>query len=165
MQCRLRPLAVGVDRRRAVHDVVVDAVLRVRRPTGCPEQPRAVGFVVTEQHRGCPVAGQRQPTQPVVFGQQPATGVADHRYRVLVRQRPRPRVAEPQRRQHVQHRVGRPAVADPDDHAHVLRPGLGAFHPASLVMVLGSMFYAGNMIFTKRLSSTDSALAVTLRAG
>src|SRR5260221_6680663 len=28
-------------------------------------------------------------------------------------------------------------------------------------MVLGSMFYAGNMIFTKRLSATDSALAVT----
>jgi drug/metabolite transporter (DMT)-like permease len=43
----------------------------------------------------------------------------------------------------------------------ILRPGLGAFHPASLVMVLGSMCYAGNMIFTKRLSSTDSALAVT----
>src|SRR5205809_585022 len=35
--------------------------------------------------------------------------------------------------------------------AIILRPGLGAFHPASLVMVLGSMFYAGNMIFTKRL--------------
>src|SRR5260221_2239522 len=45
--------------------------------------------------------------------------------------------------------------------AIILRPGLGAFHPAALVMVLGSMFYAGNMIFTKRLSSTDSALAVT----
>ena len=45
--------------------------------------------------------------------------------------------------------------------AIILRPGFGAFHPAALVMVLGSMFYAGNMIFTKRLSSTDSALAVT----
>jgi drug/metabolite transporter (DMT)-like permease len=45
--------------------------------------------------------------------------------------------------------------------AVILRPGLGAFHPASLVMLLGSMFYAGNMIFTKRLSATDSALAVT----
>jgi drug/metabolite transporter (DMT)-like permease len=45
--------------------------------------------------------------------------------------------------------------------AIILRPGLGVFHAASLVMVLGSMFYAGNMIFTKRLSSTDSALAVT----
>src|SRR5438477_396903 len=45
--------------------------------------------------------------------------------------------------------------------AIILRPGLGTFHPAALVMVLGSMFYAGNMIFTKRLSATDSALAVT----
>ena len=45
--------------------------------------------------------------------------------------------------------------------AIILRPGLGAFHPAALVMVLGSMFYAGNMIFTKRLSATDSALGVT----
>jgi drug/metabolite transporter (DMT)-like permease len=45
--------------------------------------------------------------------------------------------------------------------AIILRPGLGAFHPAALVMVLGSMFYAGNMIFTKQLSATDSALAVT----
>jgi len=43
----------------------------------------------------------------------------------------------------------------------ILRPGLGAFHPAALVMVLGSVFYASNMIFTKRLSATDSALAVT----
>jgi drug/metabolite transporter (DMT)-like permease len=45
--------------------------------------------------------------------------------------------------------------------AIILRPGLGAFHPAALVMVLGSMFYAGNMTFTKHLSATDSALGVT----
>ena len=45
--------------------------------------------------------------------------------------------------------------------ALILRPGLGAFHPAALVMLLGSLFYSSNMIFTKRLSSTDSALAVT----
>ncbi len=44
--------------------------------------------------------------------------------------------------------------------AIILRPGLGGFEPAALVMVLGSLFYAGNMIMTKRLSSTDSPLAV-----
>jgi drug/metabolite transporter (DMT)-like permease len=44
--------------------------------------------------------------------------------------------------------------------AIILRPGLGAFHPAALVMVLGSLFYAASMILTKRLSSTDSPLAV-----
>jgi drug/metabolite transporter (DMT)-like permease len=45
--------------------------------------------------------------------------------------------------------------------AIILRPGLGVFHPAALVMVLGSMFYAGNMTFTKHLSATDSALGLT----
>jgi drug/metabolite transporter (DMT)-like permease len=45
--------------------------------------------------------------------------------------------------------------------AIILRPGFGAFHPAALVMLLGSLFYAANMIFTKRLSATDTALAVT----
>jgi drug/metabolite transporter (DMT)-like permease len=44
--------------------------------------------------------------------------------------------------------------------AVILRPGLGGFHPAALVMLLGSLFYAGNMIMTKRLSATDSPLAV-----
>ena len=43
----------------------------------------------------------------------------------------------------------------------ILRPGVGQFHPASLVMLLGSMFYAGNMTFTKRLSATETPLAVT----
>src|SRR5438477_1773429 len=43
----------------------------------------------------------------------------------------------------------------------ILRPGAGVFHPAALVMLLGSLFYASNMIFTKRLSATESALAVT----
>jgi drug/metabolite transporter (DMT)-like permease len=44
--------------------------------------------------------------------------------------------------------------------AIILRPGAGTFHPAALVMVLGSMFYAGNMIMTKRLSSTDAPISV-----
>ena len=45
--------------------------------------------------------------------------------------------------------------------AIILRPGLGAFHPAVMVMLLGALLYAGNMVFTKRLSATESALAVT----
>jgi drug/metabolite transporter (DMT)-like permease len=44
--------------------------------------------------------------------------------------------------------------------AIILRPEVGGFHPAALVMLLGSMFYAGNMIMTKRLSATDSPLSV-----
>ena len=42
----------------------------------------------------------------------------------------------------------------------ILRPGAGAFHPAALVMILGSLCYAATIIFTKRLSATDSPLAV-----
>jgi len=42
----------------------------------------------------------------------------------------------------------------------ILRPGVGSFHPAALAMILGSLCYASSFIFTKRLSSTDSALAV-----
>ena len=42
----------------------------------------------------------------------------------------------------------------------ILGPGLGEFHPAALVMLLGSLFYAGNMIMTKRLAATDSPWAV-----
>ncbi len=44
--------------------------------------------------------------------------------------------------------------------AIILRPDLGHYHPAALAMVLGSVFFAGNMIMTKRLSGTDSPMAV-----
>jgi drug/metabolite transporter (DMT)-like permease len=42
----------------------------------------------------------------------------------------------------------------------IVRPGGGAFHPAAIAMVLGSLCYASSFIFTKRLASTDTALAV-----
>jgi drug/metabolite transporter (DMT)-like permease len=42
----------------------------------------------------------------------------------------------------------------------ILRPGFGLFHPAALVALAAAFLYAGNMIATKRLSSTDSPLAV-----
>jgi drug/metabolite transporter (DMT)-like permease len=42
----------------------------------------------------------------------------------------------------------------------ILRPGGGDFHPAALAMILGSLCYASSFIFTKRLSSTDTPLAV-----
>jgi drug/metabolite transporter (DMT)-like permease len=42
----------------------------------------------------------------------------------------------------------------------ILRPGALAFHPAALLMILGSLCYAACMIFTKRLSATDSPLTV-----
>jgi drug/metabolite transporter (DMT)-like permease len=42
----------------------------------------------------------------------------------------------------------------------ILRPGGGDFHPAAVAMILGSLCYASSFIFTKRLSSTDTALAI-----
>lgn len=45
--------------------------------------------------------------------------------------------------------------------AIILRPGVGAFHPAALVMLFGALLYAGNIIFTKSLSATDTPVAVT----
>lgn len=42
----------------------------------------------------------------------------------------------------------------------ILRPGLSVVHPASLVMLAGALGYAATMICTKRLSRTDSPLAV-----
>jgi len=42
----------------------------------------------------------------------------------------------------------------------ILRPGMGAFHPAAVAMIIGSLCYASSFVFTKRLSSTDSALAI-----
>ncbi len=42
----------------------------------------------------------------------------------------------------------------------ILRPGFGFFHPAALVALAAAFLYAGNMITTKQLSSTDSPLAV-----
>jgi drug/metabolite transporter (DMT)-like permease len=44
--------------------------------------------------------------------------------------------------------------------AIIVRPGGGAFHPAAVAMIVGSLCYASSFIFTKRLSSSDSALAV-----
>jgi drug/metabolite transporter (DMT)-like permease len=42
----------------------------------------------------------------------------------------------------------------------ILRPGLGVFQPASLVMLFGSLCFAIQFIGTKKLSTTESPLAV-----
>ncbi|MGH8766184.1 MAG: DMT family transporter, partial [Burkholderiales bacterium] len=44
----------------------------------------------------------------------------------------------------------------------ILRPGMGAFHPAALVMLAGALCFAIQFILTKKLSSTESPLAVLL---
>jgi drug/metabolite transporter (DMT)-like permease len=42
----------------------------------------------------------------------------------------------------------------------ILRPGFAFVQPAAFVMLAGSLAYAGSLIFTKRLSTTDAPLAV-----
>lgn len=42
----------------------------------------------------------------------------------------------------------------------ILRPGVATVHPAALVMLAGSLAYASMNVATKRLSQSDSALAV-----
>jgi len=42
----------------------------------------------------------------------------------------------------------------------ILRPGLGAFQPAALVMLFGSLCFAVQFIGTKQLSATESPLTV-----
>ena len=42
----------------------------------------------------------------------------------------------------------------------ILRPGLGVFQPASLVMLFGSLCFAIQFIGTKKLSSTESPMTV-----
>lgn len=42
----------------------------------------------------------------------------------------------------------------------ILRPGLGDFQPAALVMLAGSLFFAIQFIGTKQLSATESPMAV-----
>jgi drug/metabolite transporter (DMT)-like permease len=42
----------------------------------------------------------------------------------------------------------------------ILRPGLGVFQPASLVMLFGALCFAVQFIGTKQLSSTESPMAV-----
>ena len=42
----------------------------------------------------------------------------------------------------------------------ILRPGFGVLHPASLVMLLGSLCFAIQMTFLKRIAATDSPYAV-----
>jgi drug/metabolite transporter (DMT)-like permease len=42
----------------------------------------------------------------------------------------------------------------------ILKPGVAVIHPAALVMVLGALCYAANMITTKTLTRTDSVIAI-----
>ena len=106
----LGPLAVGIHGVRAVQEVVADAVLgEARRGLGA-EYPRRVRFVLAEQQGRFRLGVEVENAELVVLGPddrmcrldagEPGLGLTVS---------PRPGVAEPQRRQHVQRR--RPATS------------------------------------------------------
>ncbi len=127
---------VRVHRRLTVHNVVVDAVLGVRRPVAQAPQPLGVGLVVADERLRHGVAsshpasrrltGEHQLAEGAMFRHQRALVVpVDLRHLIPAGQPPGPGVAEPQRRQHVQRRRLRTTVLDGDQHAHVGRRRLG----------------------------------------
>ncbi len=107
--------------------MVVDAVLRIRRRRGRPEHARRVRLVLAEQRLrqravrpGCrlePVTGERV----IGDGERRAVGCDARPRRILA---PRPRVAEPQRRQHLQRRLLGRVVLDHDAGEDLRRRGL-----------------------------------------
>ena len=109
--------------------MVVDPVLRIRRAGRRLVQPRQVGLVLAEQQGGGRTAGavggeqlqlaEERVADPDRGGTgrfQPGLGRADV---------PRPGVAEPGGRQHVQRLGVRSGVGDPHIHQDVARVGLG----------------------------------------
>ena len=108
---RLRADAVGVDRRRAMHDVVVDPVLGMRGAARGAEQAGGVGLVVADEDRRQRAVGTRARLQRVAA--EPSSSAITScscgaQARLDHAVAPVPGVAEPQRRQDVQ-RVARPA--------------------------------------------------------
>ncbi len=129
MSRRLRPLAVRIDRVAPVEDVVGDAVLRERRGgVGAPEA-RGVGLVLAEQQLGARLGMEVHRPELVVVGSHSGPSSLDPGdARLRLAGRPRPGVAEPQRRQHVEGGGARRAVVHRDATDHVLRAGLGVLH-------------------------------------
>ena len=119
---------VGVHRRRARDDVIVDPVLGERGGRGDPVEALSVGFVVAEQQGRCGPVRSRGDHQLEVAEQRvrDGDGALGRRGELGCRgaEIPRPRVAEPERRQQVQRvRLG-PGVGDVDRHQQIGRVGL-----------------------------------------
>jgi hypothetical protein len=136
---RLGALPGGVDGvGPAVDDVVVDAVLHVGGRVLPSPQARGVALVLAEQQLGAGLDVEQVPPELVVVrlhdrvagvadGRQPWPGVVG---------RPRPRVAVPQRRQHVDRRVLGTSVVHGDPAQEVVGGRLGVLHHDVEVAVL-----------------------------
>ena len=117
----LRALLLGIDRLPAtVDDTEVDAVLDEGRPVGGLEETLGVGLVLGEEERGRAFTGEVPRTELGVRGRDhPRARLPQHgAHRVAA---PRPRVADPHRRQHVERGRLRAAVLNGDLDEEVLR--------------------------------------------
>jgi hypothetical protein len=132
---RLRPDVLRVDRRLvALDDEVVDPVLDVRRRVGRPEQALVVRLVLAEQQRGGGIGSQQPLADLGVRGPHAGRILRHRRLEGLVA--PRPRVAEPERRQQMQRGRLRAAVDGGDQHEDVVLGGLRVLHGHVEVAVL-----------------------------
>src|SRR5207248_5836489 len=110
---------------RAAHDVIVDAVLGVRRGLSPAPQPRLVRLVLAAQQRRRitiwpRITGQDSLADAEMVADQLAVDAAYERLRAVV-DAPRPRVAEPDRRQDVARRLVGPGVADVEQDEQIFR--------------------------------------------
>src|SRR5438094_1212412 len=127
----LRAGLAGIHRRRAVHHVVVDAILRIRRARRRSEEAREVRLVLAEeQGRLCPIgrrAGTQYPcTADGVLRDCDGGGRGDRAdHGSIGSPVPGPPIAKPQGREDVQHRLLRARVADLQPDADVVRSCLG----------------------------------------
>ncbi len=136
MERSLGALQGRVDRRCAVDDVVVDAVLGEANSHGVVEETRGIRLVLTEQQIRCAVAGEHQSAGPVVLPDHTAV-LPTQLWLAMVGRAPGPGVAEPQRRQDMQRCLVRPGILDGDPHEQVVRPCLGVVdgdHPVPAVV-------------------------------
>ena len=125
----LVPSPAGLTVSVAVQDVVGDAVLRERRRgLGAPEA-RCVRLVLAEQQLGARLGMEVDGPELGVIGAHDGVRPVDpDEVRLWLIGRPRPRVAEPQRRQHVERGIDRRPVVHRDPTHDVLRAGLGVLH-------------------------------------
>ena len=124
-----------IHRACAMDEVVVDAVLGIRRDVLAAEQTAVVGFVLAEQWLRRTVTHQYERSRDRMTTDDAVAVQPQRRLRVILVP-PRPGVAEPQRRQHMKCRFFRPGVLHRDPHQQIPRCPLGVVDSDYPVSVL-----------------------------
>jgi hypothetical protein len=128
-----------------LHQKVVDAVLDVGRSVRVAMKTRLVGLVLGEEQRRDAFSGQfvirQQSLKKWILVMRPQQGMTARRQRLdawpHATARPGPGVVEPERRQQMQGRGLRSAVAGANADQHILGAGLGVLDEDIEISVLG----------------------------